>query len=114
MAKTIKLTESQLIKFVNKIVEHLEYHDVDEMYEDRVEDVMSSLVLKHNPIDFSGPKDFAITLIDMCVETLMDKYFETFDDEDELREQVERKYTKALINYWYANSGNSDDDNDDW
>ena len=113
MAKNIRLTESELIKFVEKIVENLEFHDVDEMYENKVEDVMSSLVLKFNPIDFSGPKDFASSLIDMCIEMLMERYFETFKDEDELRKQIEQKYTKALINYWYANSGESNDE-DEW
>ena len=63
MKKIVKLTESQLLKFVKNIVEELEYHDVDEMYKDRVEDVMSSVVLHSDPEDFDNGREFAFEMI---------------------------------------------------
>lgn len=105
MGKIITLTESELIKLIKKMVEHVEYHDVDEMYKDRVEDVMTQMVLKYDATKFNGPKEFAEFLIDMGVELMMEKYKETIDDENSLRTEIEQKYTKPLINYWYSNSG---------
>ena len=113
MGKIIKLTESELISFIKKMVEHVEYHDVDEMYNDRVEDVMVQVVLKNDARDFNGPKEFAQQSIDDAMDIMMEKYSETIDDEDRLREEIEQRYTKILINYWYANSGDESDD-DEW
>jgi hypothetical protein len=113
MGRIIKLTESELIDFIQNMVEHVEYHDVDEMYEDRVEDVISQVVLKNDAREFDGPKDFAYYLIDMAVEIMIEKYGETIDDEDRLREEIEMKYTKPLINYWYSNSGDGEEGTED-
>lgn len=113
MGKIIRLTESELIKFIKKMVEHVEYHDVDEMYKDRVEDVIVQVVLKNDARDFDGPKDFAQELIDMAIDILMDKYGETIDDIDRLRDEVEQRYTKPLINYWYSNSGDEEEGTED-
>jgi hypothetical protein len=113
MGQIIKLTESELVDFIKNMVEHVEYHNVDEMYQDRVEDVIAQVVLKHDARDFDGPKDFANYLIDMAVEILMEKYFETIDDEDRLRDEIEMRYTKPLINYWYANSGDEQEGTED-
>ena len=110
MSKILRLTESQLLKFVKNIVEELEYHDVDEMYEDRVEDVMSSVVLHSNPEDFDTGREYAFDMIAQCMDIMMEKYFETVDDEDELRDELEHKYINSLINYWYSNSGRSEID----
>ena len=110
MKKIVKLTESQLLKFVKNIVEELEYHDVDEMYKDRIEDVMSSVVLHSDPEDFESGREFAFEMIAQCMDTLMEKYSETINDEDEVRDEVEHKYMKSLINYWYSNSGRSEID----
>jgi hypothetical protein len=113
MGKIIRLTESELITFVKKMVEHVEYHDVDEMYGDRVEDVIAQVVLKYDARDFDGPRDFANQLIDIAIEILMEKYGETIDDEDRLRDEIEMKYTKPLINYWYSNSGDEEEGTED-
>ena len=113
MGKIIRLTESELISFIKKMVEHVEYHDVDEMYKDRIEDVIAQVVLKNDARDFDGPKDFAHQLINDAIDIMLEKYGETIDDEDRLRDEIEQRYTKPLINYWYSNSGEESEE-EEW
>lgn len=113
MGKIITLTESELISFIKKMVEHVEYHDVDEMYKDRIEDVIAQVVLKNDAREFNEPKEFANQLIDDAIDIMLEKYGETIDDEDRLRDEIEQRYTKPLINYWYSNSGDESEE-EEW